>query len=56
MKFETKLIRNNSSIRTTVPKALINLLDLSEKDKLQWDVDITEKEAVITLTPKKSKK
>ncbi len=53
MKKETKLVRNAGSMRTTVPSAMIDLLDLKEGDKLCWEFDIREKGAVITVTPVK---
>ena len=55
MKHRTKLVRNAGSIRTTVPVALVNLLNLKEGDKLCWDVDITGEGAIITIIPEPSK-
>ena len=50
LKKETKLVRNAGSIRTTVPSSMIDLLDLTEGDKLCWEFD-SEKGALITVSP-----
>ena len=54
LKKETKLVRNAGSIRTTVPSAMVDLLDLKEGDKLCWEFDISKEGATITVTPIKT--
>jgi hypothetical protein len=41
------------SLRTTVPKNVVELLDVKEGDSLCWNLDITEKGTTLAITPKK---
>ena len=45
-KLETKITRNNYSLKTTIPKFLIYLFDINQGDKLEW---IIEKDKNIIL-------
>lgn len=53
MTFETSLMKNDMSLRTTVPKALIRLLNLTEKDSLKWNVEVKPEGVVITVVPER---
>ena len=53
LKKETKLVRNAGSIRTTVPSAMVDLLELSEGDKLCWELEINKNGSTLTLIPLK---
>lgn len=42
-----------NSYRTTVPAAIINQFNLKEGDKLDWLLQVDEKQIVIIVKPKK---
>lgn len=56
LKFETKLSRAGShgdSTKTTVPKKIMELLDLKIGNKVVWTVEtISKDEIVVCITPK----
>jgi antitoxin component of MazEF toxin-antitoxin module len=56
IKAETKIVVTGGSLRTTVPKNVVELLDVKEGDSLCWNLDITEKGPTLTITPKKCAK
>ncbi len=50
-KYQTKLASarsNSKSMRTTVPKEVVQFLNLSKGDNIQWIVDITADKEVST--------
>jgi hypothetical protein len=52
MRYETKLIKNAGSMRTTVPAGMVNLLELKEGDKLCWSLEMIDGTAVMSVVPK----
>ena len=50
LKYETKLRKNSNSIITTIPKNIVDLLDLKEGNKIIWDVTI-ENGIYISIKP-----
>ena len=52
MRYETKLIKNAGSMRTTVPAAMVNLLELKEGDKLCWSLEMINGTPVMSVVPK----
>ena len=57
MIYETTLLENRGSLRTTVPSALVNFLDLNRNKKARWilEVDDTGTPRVIVEFKDKSK-
>ena len=55
MRYETKLIKNAGSMRTTVPAAMVNLLELKEGDKLCWSLEMVNGNPVMSVVPKSKK-
>lgn len=53
MTYETKAGFVGGSTTTVIPAAVVNLLNITKGDKIVWDVDITDKGATVTVTPKK---
>lgn len=53
MTYETKAGYIGGSTTTVIPAAVVNLLKIAKGDKIIWDVDISEKGAIVTVTPKK---
>lgn len=53
--FKSIISYNGGSFKTVVPMSLVKLLNFENGDELTWNVDIKEKDAIITLTktPKK---
>lgn len=43
----TKANPNSGSLRTTVPKPILELLDLKEKDSLEWAISQKDGEIVV---------
>ena len=54
MTYETKAGYVGGSTTTVIPSAEVNLLKIAKGDKIIWDVDISEKGAIVTVTPKKA--
>lgn len=54
MTYETKAGYVGGSTTTVIPAAVVNLLKIAKGDKIIWDVDISEKGAIVTVIPKKS--
>lgn len=50
LNYETKLRKNSNSIITTIPKNIVDLLDLKEGNKIIWKVNI-ENGIYITIKP-----
>ena len=52
----TKLTPANTakSLRTTVPMPILKQLDLTENDRLDWDMDKIDNEWVVTIRKRKS--
>lgn len=44
---------NSKSLRTTVPKEIVEILDLSQGDTVQWNVDIESKDEIKIIVTKK---
>lgn len=40
----------SNSLRTTVPKKVVEILELKKGDRVQWNVEITKTKKKITLT------
>lgn len=51
IKAKTKLIDNSGSLRTTVPKKIAELLNLNDEKCILWNLEITEKGPILTITP-----
>lgn len=49
MVMKTKMRYNGGSMLTVVPKQIVDLLGYESGDELQWEVDIKEKGAKITI-------
>lgn len=54
MVYETKVGNVGGSAIVVIPSGLVKLLHIEKGDKLSWEVDISGKGAVVTVTPKKS--
>ena len=44
--------QNSNSLKATIPRVLVKLLNLKDKDQLLWDVATKDDELVITVTKK----
>lgn len=55
MKYETKVGNIGGSATVVIPAGLVKLLEIEKGDKLEWEVDITDKGAIVTVTPKKAR-
>ena len=52
VKAETKVMKNAGSLRTTVPKKIAELLDISEGGCICWELTISKEEGVVLkVTP-----
>lgn len=49
----TSASTKNTSLRTTVPAAVVKQLHLNEGDKIYWDVDYEYGKRYIIIRPKK---
>ena len=47
----TKVSGKSDSLRTTVPKPIVNQFDLEEGDELEWNLVIKNNEFVIEVKP-----
>jgi len=57
IKFTTKVTKANTSsqtLRTSIPKPIVQLMDLREKDFLEWSVSF-ENERILICISKKEK-
>ena len=52
MVFKTKMRKNAGSMITVIPAPIVKLLDFNSGDELEWEINITEDSAVITLMKK----
>ena len=41
---------SSTSLRTTVPKKVVEALELKRGDRVQWDVEITKNKKKVTIT------
>ena len=49
---ESNIIRQNpksKSLRTTIPSEIAGIMELTDKDKLVWEVGVENNEPIITL-------
>lgn len=53
MTYETKVGYTGGSNTTVIPSAVANLLNLVKGDKIVWVVDVSDKGAIVTVTPKR---
>lgn len=44
--------QNSNSLKATIPRELVKILDLKDKDHLLWNVATKNDELVITVTKK----
>lgn len=51
MSFKTKMRENKGSMLITIPKGLVQLLNVESGDKLLWNADITDKGVIVTVEP-----
>lgn len=49
MIMKTKMRHNGGSMLTVVPKPIVDLLEYNSGDELEWEVDIKEKGAKISI-------
>jgi hypothetical protein len=49
-----KAASTNESLRTTIPRAIVNQFGLTYKDKLEWNLKVEEGELIIQVKPIKS--
>lgn len=47
--FKSKMTYNAGSMKTVIPAGLVQLLQYESGNILEWNVDITEKGAVVTV-------
>jgi len=50
-----KAASTNESLRTTIPKAIVNQFGLTYKDKLEWNLKVEGGELIIVVKPIKAK-
>jgi len=55
MQYETKVGQQGGSIISTVPAALVKILDIEKGDKLSWEITIKNDEINIILINKSKK-
>lgn len=53
MVYETKVGNIGGSATIVIPAGLVKLLGIEKGDKLQWDADISDKGAIVTVEVKK---
>jgi len=51
-----KAASTNESLRTTIPRAIVNQFNLTYKDKLEWILKVEGGELIIQVRPIKSTK
>ena len=56
MKYETKAGSVGGSTTTVIPSTLVKLLEIEKGDKLIWNIDVSDKGAVVTFSVKKEDK
>ena len=49
IKAETKVMKNAGSLRTTLPKKIAELLDVTEGSCIRWDLTITREGPVLKV-------
>ena len=47
----TKAATNTTSLRTTVPASIVKQFKLSDRDKLDWSIDIQDGKMVVLVRP-----
>jgi len=52
----TKATSKSKSLRTTVPMGIVKQFNLSEGDKLNWEIRAEDGELIIVVKPLKEKK
>ena len=52
MVFKTKMRKNAGSMITVVPAPIVKLLNFESGDELEWEVNISDNAAVITIKKK----
>lgn len=55
MEYETKTTQRGGSITTTIPSALVKILEIEKGDKLNWDIQIKNDNIIIELINKSKK-
>lgn len=48
----TQARKGAASYRTTIPKEVVELLELEHKDKIKWEVDVSGDEVRAIVRPK----
>ena len=56
MKYETKAGSVGGSTTTVIHSTLVKLLEIEKWDKLIWNIDVSDKGAVVTFSVKKENK
>jgi len=51
----TKATSKSKSLRTTVPMGIVKQFNLSEGDKLNWEIKAEDGDLVIVVRPEKNK-
>jgi len=51
----TKATSKSKSLRTTIPMSIVKQFDLSEGDKLNWEIRAEDGELIIIVKPLKRK-
>lgn len=49
----TKAATKTTSLRTTVPKSIVNQFGLEDGDKLDWTLEVENNKMIIIVTPQK---
>lgn len=49
----TKAATKTTSLRTTVPKSIVNQFGLEDGDKLDWTLEAENNKMIIIVTPQK---
>ena len=52
----TKATSKSRSLRTTIPMGIVKQFNLSEGDRLNWEVRVQDRELIIIVRPLKEKK
>lgn len=47
----TKATSESKSLRTTVPAGIVRQFKLKEGDKIEWEMEVREKEIIIVIKP-----
>ena len=52
----TKATSKSRSLRTTIPMGIVKQFNLSEGDRLNWEIRVQDRELIIIVRPLKEKK